>query len=111
MKSPQTAALSPLRDVHLRLHRFCSSVGHLFPAVGLLILLTPKFVWACACGCSIFDVGTPSLVPNGAGGTVWLEYDFQSVHQLARYSAVGLRQQLRQADQDPLFYCRWAVHV
>jgi hypothetical protein len=73
MKSPQTAAPSPL---HLRLCKFCTRVGGLLPAVGLLIFLAPKFVWACACGCSVFDVGTPSLLPDGPGGTVWLEYDF-----------------------------------
>jgi hypothetical protein len=78
MKLPQTVAPSPLRDVPLRLYKFCMGVGSLLPAVGLLIFLAPKFVWACACGCSIFDVGTPSLLPNGAGGTVWLEYDFQN---------------------------------
>ena len=38
--------------------------------------LTPGLSWACACGCGIFDVGTPSLIPKGVGGTVWLEYDF-----------------------------------
>jgi hypothetical protein len=38
--------------------------------------MAPALAFACACGCSIFDVGTPSLIPNGAGGTVWLEYDF-----------------------------------
>ena len=24
----------------------------------------------------MFDVGTPSILPDGPGGTVWLEYDF-----------------------------------
>jgi hypothetical protein len=73
MKSAQTAAPSPL---HLRLCKFCTRVGGLLQALGLLIFLAPKFVWACACGCSVFDVGTPSLLPDGPGGTVWLEYDF-----------------------------------
>ena len=27
---------------------------------------------------SIFEVGTPSPIPNGAGGTVWIEYDFMN---------------------------------
>jgi hypothetical protein len=44
----------------------------------LLISMIPRVTWACACGCSIFDVGTPSLIPKGAGGTVWLEYDFMN---------------------------------
>jgi len=42
----------------------------------LWVGLTPSLSWACACGCSVFDVGTPSLLPDGPGGTAWLEYDF-----------------------------------
>jgi len=34
-------------------------------------------LYACACGCGIFDVGTASMLPPGAGGMVWLEYAFQ----------------------------------
>lgn len=34
-------------------------------------------LYACACGCGIFDVGTASMLPRGAGGMVWLEYAFQ----------------------------------
>jgi len=45
-------------------------------AVLLAIALTPGIAAACACGCSVFDVGTPSLIPQGAGGTVWTEFDF-----------------------------------
>ena len=26
----------------------------------------------------MFDVGTPSLLPDGPGGTTWLEYDFMN---------------------------------
>lgn len=42
----------------------------------ILVGLTPNLGWACACGCGIFEVGTAALYPHGAGGTVWLEYDF-----------------------------------
>ena len=52
-----------------------------------LIGLTPSLTWACACGCSVFDVGTPSLIPNGAGGTVWFEYDF--MNQYINWHATG----------------------
>jgi len=31
---------------------------------------------ACACGCGVFSVGTSSLLPNGAGGTAFFEYDY-----------------------------------
>jgi hypothetical protein len=44
----------------------------------LLVGLTPSLSWACACGCGVFDVGTPSLIPNGSGGTVWFETDFMN---------------------------------
>ncbi len=32
----------------------------------------------CACGCGIFAVGTSSMLPQGPGGTFFLEYDFQN---------------------------------
>jgi hypothetical protein len=47
----------------------------------------PSLSWGCACGCSVFDVGTPSLIPDGAGGTVWLEYDF--MNQYINWHATG----------------------
>lgn len=59
----------------------------LLVAVVFLIGLTPSLTWACACGCSVFDVGTPSLIPNGAGGTVWFEYDF--MNQYINWHASG----------------------
>jgi len=47
------------------------------PALAALALLAiPSAAQACACGCAIFDVGTSSLLPNGPGATVFLEYDF-----------------------------------
>jgi hypothetical protein len=36
----------------------------------------PKY--ACACGCGIFEVGTASMLPRGAGGMLYLEYDYQN---------------------------------
>ena len=32
-------------------------------------------IYACACGCGVFDVGTASMLPQGPGGMAWLEYD------------------------------------
>ena len=47
------------------------------PALIALALATlPTLAQACACGCSIFDVGTSSLLPSGLGTTLFLEYDF-----------------------------------
>ncbi len=40
-------------------------------------VLTPSVGWACACGCGVFDVGTSSMLPQGPGGMVFAEYDFQ----------------------------------
>lgn len=34
-------------------------------------------LYGCACGCGIFEVGTASMLPHGAGGMVFLEYDYQ----------------------------------
>jgi hypothetical protein len=34
-------------------------------------------IYACACGCGIFEVGTSSMIPSGKGGTAYFEYDFQ----------------------------------
>lgn len=42
----------------------------------LTFLVTPHASLSCACGCSIFEVGTSSMFPFGPGGTVFLEYDF-----------------------------------
>lgn len=45
---------------------------------GLLAgVLMPGAAWACACGCGVFDVATSSMFPTDAGGTVFLNYDYQ----------------------------------
>lgn len=45
---------------------------------GLLAgLLVPSLVYACACGCSIFDVGTSAMFPSGAGGMAFVQYGYQ----------------------------------
>jgi len=38
---------------------------------------TPSFVYACACGCSVFDVGTSYMFPNGEGGMAFMQYAYQ----------------------------------
>ncbi len=52
-----------------------------------LIGLTPGLVWACACGCDVFEVATPSLLPMGAGAMTWIEYDF--MNQYIDWHATG----------------------
>ena len=61
-------------------------VRRLLTAAILLVGLTPGLSWACACGCGVFEVGTPSLIPNGSGGTVWFEYDFMNQYINWRHS-------------------------
>jgi hypothetical protein len=35
-------------------------------------------IYACACGCGIYDVGTSSMLPaTGENGMVWEQYDYQ----------------------------------
>jgi hypothetical protein len=39
------------------------------------LMLNPGAVWACACGCGVFDVGGDTMVANGAAHEVFVEYD------------------------------------
>jgi len=41
----------------------------------LLYNLASTDAVACACGCSVFDVGTSAMLPEGPGGFAYLEYD------------------------------------
>lgn len=71
-----SSEIAPLAKAIVYLSSVSKRLGRLLIAAVFLVALVPGLAVACACGCSIFDVGTPSLIPNGAGGTVWLEYDF-----------------------------------
>ena len=42
----------------------------------LVFGLSPTASFACACGCNVFDVGTGAMLPTGAGGNAFVEYDF-----------------------------------
>ena len=45
---------------------------------GLLVgILTRGQVYGCACGCTVFDVGTSSMFPSGQGGMVFMQYAYQ----------------------------------
>jgi len=76
MRSIPSAALSSLRG--LCLSKLWRTAGNLLVVLGFVVGLAPRHAWACTCGCSVFDVGTPSLLPDGPGGTVWFEYDFMN---------------------------------
>jgi hypothetical protein len=44
----------------------------------LAVTLTPNHSHACACGCGVFEVGGSAMLPSGAGGMAFLEYDYQN---------------------------------
>jgi hypothetical protein len=46
-----------------------------------LLVASPRLCRACACGCGIFEVGTSSMFPTGAGGTAYFQYDFQDQNE------------------------------
>jgi hypothetical protein len=47
--------------------------------VGLLAgVMVPGAAFACACGCGVFDMATSSMLPDGEGGTVFLDYAYQN---------------------------------
>lgn len=43
----------------------------------LAVILAPGAVFACACGCGVFDVATSSMFPEEPGGMAFLQYDYQ----------------------------------
>jgi len=47
-------------------------------AVAVACLAIPETSFACACGCGVFDVGTGTMMPNGEGGTVFMEWDYMN---------------------------------
>jgi hypothetical protein len=58
-------------------NRFNSTVA-VKVSCGLLAgMLARGNVHACACGCSVFDVGTSSMFPTGAGGMAYVQYAYQ----------------------------------
>jgi len=47
----------------------------------VLAFSTSSSLWACACGCGVFDVGTGAMLPTHEGGMAYLEYDFMNQNQ------------------------------
>ena len=52
-----------------------------------ILMLNPGPAWACACGCGVFDVGGHTMVPNGAGYEVFVEYD--DLDQTTNFDGAG----------------------
>ncbi len=63
----------------------------------LAVLLTPQTSSACACGCGVFEVGDLAMFPDGKGGMVFLEYDFQ--HQNHNFSGNSMAPGENNSDQ------------
>lgn len=71
-------ALPGLRaTTNARPPRAASIAVLLFIPVALLLGLAPRSALACACGCGVFEVGTSSMFPSGAGGMIFYGLDFQ----------------------------------
>ncbi len=49
--------------------------------ISLLISAVPATAWACACGCSVFGVGTRWTMPTGPGFRLSLQYSFMDQSQ------------------------------
>lgn len=48
----------------------------IFPVLFLGLALLPSQAFACATGCSVFDVSTSGVLPGKPGSTVWLEHSY-----------------------------------
>jgi len=60
---------------------FNSAVAVIVSCSLLAGMIAPSTVHACACGCGVFDVGTGLMLPEGAGGMVYVNYDYQDQDQ------------------------------
>jgi len=68
------------------------------PALLLAACLLPSRGLACACGCGIYEVGTSSMIPTGAGLEAFTDYDFQD--QNRNWSGTSLAPAADNADRD-----------
>ncbi len=75
-----------MKEMHAR-SRTNAAIAYRFEGflrLGVLLLLAlsvcfaPAITWACACGCGVFEVGTASLFPQGAGGQVWMQWEYMN---------------------------------
>jgi hypothetical protein len=78
------------------MHTRFSSIAKALGAAGVLLscALIPDEALACACGCSVFDVGSLTLLPkeDSHGGVVYFEWDHadQKVHWSGASKGAGL---------------------
>lgn len=69
-----------------------------FGGVLFLGVMAPAMAHACACGCGVFDVGTSYMLPLGAGGMVWDQYDYQD--QNHNWSGMGVASPSANGDKE-----------
>lgn len=80
----------------------------------------PSHLWACACGCGVFEVGTGAILPEGNGSTLFAQFSYldqtdnwsgtsrapardnEDRHIRTLYSKLGLQ---------TLFNRRWGLRV
>ncbi len=68
--------LVPLAGAAISLREVGKTCRRLLVTAVFLVGLTPGLVWACACGCGVFEVDTEALIPQGPGGQVWTQYEY-----------------------------------
>jgi hypothetical protein len=74
----QSLAWTSMLAANLRRDSLAQAVFHIFASVAVLAaVLAPGAAWGCACGCGVFDVATSSMLPNGPGGMLYVQYDYQ----------------------------------
>lgn len=73
----RSATVSPNLEFKVMKNRFVSVKMIKLGGLILAGVLAPSIARACACGCGVFDVGTSSMLPEGPGGMLFAEYDFQ----------------------------------
>lgn len=61
--------------------RRVSAVLRLTLAMLMLLSAAPRSLWACACGCGVFQVGTSSMFPTQTGLMPYIEYDYMDQDQ------------------------------
>jgi hypothetical protein len=93
---------------------------HVSILLATVFALTSSSAFACACGCGVFSVGTSSLLPNGAGVTAFLEYDYMNQTQnwngtssapLADNDDKNIRSDFYTAGLQYMFNRDWGINI
>ncbi len=76
----------PFQHIFYAMISFLSTPGRtrrslLLCSLAALLAAVPPRARSCACGCGIYEVGTDSMFPQGAGRMAFLENDFQDQDQ------------------------------